>query len=399
MKSERILSIDVFRGFTIFMMIFVNDLAGILNIPIWMQHMPADVDGMTFVDLVFPAFLFIVGMSIPLAYKSRKKKGFSDWNIFIHNTIRTIGLIILGLFMLNSGRYNPELSILPKTVWKSLFYIGLILLWNQYPTVSKSKFFKFSYLKILGGLILAFLALVFRAGSKDSVQWFATSWWGILGLIGWAYLFGSIIFFIFKLKSISAYISIIVLLVSIYILDKTNLLQFLDFINNTLWLAGHLCSHSAIVVAGIVTSLVITENSVVETIFRKIFWVISFSVFLFLLGYLFRPLYGISKIYATPTWVLYSSGFCCLLFIFFYWLIDIRKIQNWTKLLQPAGSNPLLAYILPDIFYLILSFWGISIWGKYLSSGIPGIFRSFFFAILIVGITSLLGKLKIRLHL
>ncbi len=399
MKSERILSIDVFRGFTIFMMIFVNDLAGILNIPIWMQHMPADVDGMTFVDLVFPAFLFIVGMSIPLAYKSRKKKGFSDLNILFHTTIRTIGLIILGLFMLNSGRYNDELAILPKAIWKLLFYIGLILLWNQYPSESKTKHFKFSYLKILGGLILSFLALVFRAGTKESTQWFVTSWWGILGLIGWAYLFGSVIFFLFKTKNISTYIGAIALLVSIYILDKTNNLQFLDFINNTLWLAGHVCSHTAIVLAGIVTSIVITEKVISESYIKKILWVLSFSFFLLLLGFFFRPFYGISKIYSTPTWVLYSSAICCLLFCFFYWIIDILKFQKWTKLLQPAGSNPLLAYILPDIFYLIVSFFGVSIWGKYLSSGISGIFRSLVFAILIVGLTSLLGKLKIRLHL
>ncbi len=399
MKSERILSIDVFRGFTIFMMIFVNDLAGILNIPIWMQHMPADVDGMTFVDLVFPAFLFIVGMSIPLAYKSRKKKGFSDWNIFIHTTIRTIGLIILGIFMLNSGRYNPELSILPKAVWKSLFYIGLILLWNQYPADSNIKYLKYSYLKILGSLILAFLAIVYRAGTKESIQWFTTSWWGILGLIGWAYLFGSILFFLFKTKSISAYIGAIALLVSIYILDKTNNLLFLDFINSTLWIAGHICSHTAIVLAGIVSSIVITEKVISESYFGKILWILSFALFLFILGFFFRPLYGISKIYSTPTWVLYSSAICCLLFCFFYWIIDILKIYKWTKLLQPAGSNPLLAYILPDIFYLIVSFFGVSIWGKYLSSGLPGIFRSLFFSILIVGITSFLGKFKIRLHL
>ena len=72
---KRILSIDVFRGFTIFMMVFVNDLAGVGNIPDWMKHMPADADAMTFVDVVFPAFLFIVGMAIPFAVKNRLEKG------------------------------------------------------------------------------------------------------------------------------------------------------------------------------------------------------------------------------------------------------------------------------------------------------------------------------------
>ncbi|MDO8341836.1 MAG: hypothetical protein Q7T48_01430 [Cellvibrio sp.] len=54
--ASRVLSIDVFRGIIIFTMVFVNELAGIADVPQWMKHLPANVDGMTFVDLVFPAF-------------------------------------------------------------------------------------------------------------------------------------------------------------------------------------------------------------------------------------------------------------------------------------------------------------------------------------------------------
>ena len=59
------------------MMVFVNDLAGVSDIPAWMKHVAADADSMTFVDVVFPAFLFIVGManstcsSKPTCQKSR----------------------------------------------------------------------------------------------------------------------------------------------------------------------------------------------------------------------------------------------------------------------------------------------------------------------------------------
>ena len=60
LNNQRILSIDAFRGITILVMIFVNELAGIHDIPEWMKHMPADADAMSFVDVVFPAFLFIV---------------------------------------------------------------------------------------------------------------------------------------------------------------------------------------------------------------------------------------------------------------------------------------------------------------------------------------------------
>ena len=73
--NQRIISIDALRGITIFVMIFVNELASIKEVPQWMRHMPADADAMTFVDVVFPAFLFIVGMSIPFAFNARLLKG------------------------------------------------------------------------------------------------------------------------------------------------------------------------------------------------------------------------------------------------------------------------------------------------------------------------------------
>ena len=64
--SFRIASVDTLRGLTILLMIFVNDLGHAA--PSWMHHIqPPNADGMTLADVVFPAFLFIVGVSIPLA--------------------------------------------------------------------------------------------------------------------------------------------------------------------------------------------------------------------------------------------------------------------------------------------------------------------------------------------
>src|SRR6188768_3343824 len=105
--TSRRLSIDAIRGITIFTMIFVNELAGVKNIPLWMKHMPADADAMTFVDVVFPAFLFIVGMSVPFAINNRVSKGDSVAQVQKHILIRTIGLLVLGIFMVNAeGDYN-----------------------------------------------------------------------------------------------------------------------------------------------------------------------------------------------------------------------------------------------------------------------------------------------------
>ena len=65
---SRVASVDALRGLTILLMIFVNDLGPAA--PSWMHHIqPPRADGMTLADVVFPAFLFIVGVSIPLAFE------------------------------------------------------------------------------------------------------------------------------------------------------------------------------------------------------------------------------------------------------------------------------------------------------------------------------------------
>ena len=73
-EGGRIISLDVLRGLTILLMIFVNDLGR--GTPSWMHHIqPSSADGMTLADVVFPAFLFIVGVSIPLAFERARAAG------------------------------------------------------------------------------------------------------------------------------------------------------------------------------------------------------------------------------------------------------------------------------------------------------------------------------------
>src|SRR5436853_5141755 len=87
-STPRITSIDALRGLVMFTMIYVNDIAGSDHVPNWMVHFSDrhrdGVSGMTFVDLVFPAFLFIVGMSIPFALRSRLNRGEAWWKILGH---------------------------------------------------------------------------------------------------------------------------------------------------------------------------------------------------------------------------------------------------------------------------------------------------------------------------
>ncbi|MBE9517842.1 MAG: DUF1624 domain-containing protein, partial [Bacteroidetes bacterium] len=62
MASNRLKSIDILRALTMLLMIFVNDLWSLTDIPAWLEHKAANEDGMGLADVVFPAFLLIVGL-------------------------------------------------------------------------------------------------------------------------------------------------------------------------------------------------------------------------------------------------------------------------------------------------------------------------------------------------
>src|SRR5262245_66316443 len=84
----RIDSVDALRGLTILLMVFVNDLGPAA--PAWMHHIqPPGADGMTLADVVFPAFLFLVGVSIPLAFERARAAGKSKAALFFHVLTRT----------------------------------------------------------------------------------------------------------------------------------------------------------------------------------------------------------------------------------------------------------------------------------------------------------------------
>jgi predicted acyltransferase len=395
--AERMHSIDVFRGLTILVMIFVNDLAGVTNVPWWMKHMPQDGNGMTFVDVVFPAFLFIVGMAIPFALEKRIKKGDSLPALIKHIVTRTAGLVILGVYMVNIHGLNETATGMSRHVWMLLLFIGAILVWNSYRR--EGIFAKTPVvvgLKLVGTLLLAYLALIYRSG--DGTAWMHTSWWGILGLIGWAYLTTSLVYIAFR-KRFDAVLGMLVLFVLLYIADKTGALNFLGALKEYLWLGGFIGGHSSITTAGMIVSMVFMGTTGLTTYKAKMQWIVGFTIFLFVAGYFLSPLYGIDKIGATPSWCLYSSAICCLIFLFLYWLIDIKSIKGWTIVAAPAGANPLLAYILPDIFYALIGIFGVTIWSAWFGDGVVGILRSTVLAFAMVGLTALLTRVGVKLHL
>ena len=208
--NKRIQSIDILRAVTMFLMIFVNDLWTLTGVPKWLEHTAANYDGMGFSDIIFPLFLFIVGLSIPLAIKVRIKKGQSPQLIIWHIFKRTLALLIMGVFMVNYGVINQEAMAMNKNIWQLLMAVAIFLLWMDFQRLSKVPKKLILVFKLTGILLLIYLAYVYRDGSEASYLWMKTRWWGILGLIGWSYLFISVVYLFLKKRVLYLILAFIV---------------------------------------------------------------------------------------------------------------------------------------------------------------------------------------------
>ena len=101
-------------------MTFVNYLAGVKSIPAWAKHMPENQDGYTFVDVVFPGFLFIVGVAIPLALHKRMARGESLLSLLQRVLVRSASLLFVGVIMVNSSSFSAGATGMSKSLWFAL---------------------------------------------------------------------------------------------------------------------------------------------------------------------------------------------------------------------------------------------------------------------------------------
>ena len=109
----RLKSIDAFRGFVIAGMLLGNKGVGATNIPVLEiflnQFTHTDWIGIKFIDLVFPSFLFIVGVTMPFSYAKRKSMGQSSNEMLFHVIKRTIVLFLLGSVIMSFDVNSPML--------------------------------------------------------------------------------------------------------------------------------------------------------------------------------------------------------------------------------------------------------------------------------------------------
>ncbi len=390
--KNRILSIDIYRGFTILVMIFVNDLASVRGLPWWTYHIPYGTDGLTYVDVVYPSFLFIVGMSIPIAIEKRLNRGLSKLQLIKHILIRTVSLAIIGLLIMNGRTMSPEMTGIPYALWNVLMFIGVMLLWNVYPKNLERKFKNLSYIEWLGLILLIILLIIYRRDIDGVEEWVHPRNWSILGGIAFAYLSVCIIYLINR--NFWYLLLVFAALIFLKIGAMEGLFTFQRKLHPIIWPFGT-GSTAAITLCGLLSSLIFVGNKFGESIKNKMIAGISFTIVLAIAGYLVLP-FGLSKISGTPSWSILSSMCSLLVFISLFLLVDVYHKSRWANFIKPAGSNPLLTYFLPDIFYAIFTVQWLS---ESTGAGLTGVLRSLIFTLFILGWSALMTKYKIRLQM
>lgn len=392
--KTRLLSIDMMRGFTLFLMLFVNDLY-IPGVPQWLLHTEAHEDGMGLADWVFPGFLFMVGISIPFAIANRQKIGESLSVISRHILLRAGSLILISLLLFNKGALNVEVVGVSKFAWSILLFVAIFLVWNQYP--KSEKYYKlFTILQGIGIVLLAGALLFFRSGTIEEVGWMQRGWWGILGLIGWGYLVGALAS-LWCRDSLYRYGLLVVFFLGLNILYSAQLLGFVDFLMPVfnVILEGNI---PFIVLMGVLVGLLIKKTKTFPAVLLRN--VIVLGILCLVIGFFLRNWFIISKIYATPSWGLICTGISLLLFAVFYYIVDVKQNHIGLKLFERAGQNSLTTYILPDIVYLIIWTYGLPVFFyKYLGNPLWCIVGSLLWSYVMLWLAVGLSKINIRLKL
>lgn len=345
--SNRIYSIDIMRGLTLILMLFVNDLF-VPGVPAWLGHRAADFDGMGLADWVFPGFLFMVGMAIPFAIRNRLSAGDRRAELSKHILIRTASLLIIGLLMANSRNVNGELTGISKSIWSMITYSAVFIIWNNYREPVRNSL-GIKILKIAAVAMIVVMVYIFRSGNP-SHDTFSFRSWGILGTIGWGYLVASFTYLLFR-DNIAKTSGVVILFLILNALSKLHLLDFLSPVRPVL---GVIINGNApfIVISGMLITLILMKYK--ENGLKPFFIIAVFGILSIAAGFILRKWFIISKIQSTPSWGLICNGISMLLFSLLYWIIDIRKHIRWASFMRPAGANSLTVYLVPDMFYYII---------------------------------------------
>lgn len=376
-KPTRINAIDWLRAVTMLLMLWVNDIPGVKDIPHWLHHAKFDEDMLGFSDLIFPCFLFCVGLSIPFAVENRMAKGDTKWNIFTHALWRTASLVVLGILTMNMEESGSLMQA-------SMMVIGAFLLWNNYP--AEGIWTRIALLlKVAGAGLLVGLVLW-----RDS-QGIATErgWYGILGLIGWSYGVCMLLYLIWsRMKGVMitwAVVLILALLSHSEIIpwEYSSRVFLLPFVPSDWTL-------HAFTFTGVMLSVISRRGG---------FWgCLVLGVGCCVLGVASHQVWIISKIQATPTWLFFCLAIFLPILALFIYLFDVRRSIGVQGLLRPAATATLTCYLIPYFWYPLRGQIDFYLPDAFYS-GVPGLVNSMVYALIILAVVGLLNKVGIKLKL
>lgn len=391
--THRLASIDAFRAITMFFMIFVNDLVFDFGIPDWLEHARQGEDRLGFADTIFPAFLFIVGSSIPLAIRQGHEKGYTRRDTVLHILRRSLALVVMGYFLVNYEEFTTGSAWISKFGWLLVVTVAFFFIWLVYP--SAWSWWRKWIFRGIGIAALALMAFVYKGGTPEAPRGMEEHWWGILGLIGWAYLTCALLYLAIgdRLAGLG--------LVFLYFLGFS-----IAVCAGWRWIRpavsyltlGDSGGLSAFTMAGVMTTVyyrrMTEKGQAVKSIYRLWAWV----PVLVAAGFLLRPLRGISKLEVSPSWILICTGISVAYAAALAYVVDVRGKQGWYRWIKPAGTITLTCYLLPDIHFAIIKLLGPA-WQlpEVLRTGVVGVVKSLVFAFLIVLLTGVLERRKVRL--
>lgn len=308
--KTRLLSLDVFRGMTIAGMVLVNNPGTWSAIYDPLEH--AEWHGITPTDFIFPFFLFIVGVAIPIALGKRISEGVTS---------------------------DVYLKIFRRAA--TIFAIGLFL--HLFP------YFDFANLRIPG--VLQRIAVCYAI---VSIIFLHTNWKQQLGIgIGFLFIYW---FLMTNIPVPGCAVTTID--------DKAcNLAAYLDmqiFGIKHIWQQakvydpeGILSTIPALVttLAGVLTGTWIKTK---RTDQEKVSGILFFGVTLLAVGWIWNFFFPFNKALWTSSYTVVTAGFALCFLGFCYWLVDIQGYKKWAKPFIIFGVNALALYIFSGLFARIL---------------------------------------------
>ncbi|MDO6487878.1 heparan-alpha-glucosaminide N-acetyltransferase domain-containing protein [Colwellia sp. 6_MG-2023] len=304
----RYLALDAFRGITIALMILVNTPGTWGHVYAPLLH--ADWHGATPTDLVFPFFLFIIGSAMFFSFKKSDFTANSEQ--FLKILKRGFIMFFIG-FMLNVIPFDTPLEDLRIMGVLQRIGIAYVIAASLVLLLNRRGIFIFS-----GVILLAYWGLLVSVGEAG-----LTLEGNIIRQFDLAILGAN---HMYTMRDVS--------------FDPEGLLSTIPAVVN-MWLGFELTRY--------LTSIKEKKSSVIKLIIIG-----SLAIGLGALWHLVLP---INKPLWTSSYVIYTTGFACLLLAIFIWLIDIKGHEKLVSPLLVYGTNPLFVYVLSFVFvttYLII---------------------------------------------